>query len=75
MNVLVLTPLVPTPELVQRAIAAASSVATVEVVGMALVPARRNVPEVGVPQAFPVPLLPPVVPVTVVIFVKGEKVA
>jgi hypothetical protein len=74
-NVLVVTVPAPTPELVHILMAAASCVATVEVLGKALAPARRKVPAVGVPQAFPVPLLPPEVEVTVVTFAKGVKVA
>ena len=72
---MVVTVPAPTPELVQRLMAAANCVATVEVLGKALAPARRKVPELGVPQAFPFPLLPPEVLVTVVTFVKGVKVA
>jgi hypothetical protein len=63
-NELALKPVAATPELVQRLIAAYSSDATVEVVGTVDAPARRKVPALGVPQAFPVPLLP-AVPVNV----------
>jgi hypothetical protein len=47
----------------------------VEVVGTVVAGARRNVPDAGVVQTFPVPLLPPEVLVTVVMPDKGVKVA
>jgi hypothetical protein len=74
-NVLVVTVPAPTPELVHILMATASCVATDEVEGTVPVVLRRKVPALGVPQAFPVPLLPPEVAVTVVIFIKGVKVA
>jgi hypothetical protein len=49
--------------------------AAVEVVGTVVAGARRNVPVLGVVQTFPVPLLPPEAALTVVIPVRGVKVA
>jgi hypothetical protein len=77
-NVLLLTVPVLSPAVAGHAASAACScVVTVEVVGMVLAGARRNEPEIGdaPEQAFAVPLLPPEGAVTVVIPVKGVKVA
>ena len=63
------------PDLLHIPRAAFSSDAAVEVVGTLPAVLRMNVPAVGVPQAFAVPLVPPEALDTVVMPDKAVKVA